>query len=294
MMPKLSTACLFFFVSLHLKVSGAFLVGSSNQNQQLQNQPTTTTLASTKNCNSNNVDIDVNFADRRQFLQKAVMVTAASSTIFSTEAMISPAFAGTFTPGGTLVERDVGATVGNPEASPSRKFDNANVLFGQDHYFKFGVAAPWIEAGSTEFPKTMPFTLSQQRYDALKKYGTRVAAGAKVLDGLGDVIMASSGAKDFESRISEAAAPEYALRPMGLMANGFLASENTGTTNELLLARWYINEIYLDIGDMRSASSPEEAMKSYIAAKKAANSYLNLLNRVITSKIGDKFELLTI
>ena len=89
--------------------------------------------------------------------------------------------AGTFTPGGTLVDRDVGVTVGNSEASTSRKVDNSNVLFSQDNYFKFGVAAPWIEADSTEFPKTMPFVLSQQRYDSLKKYGERVKAGAQAV-----------------------------------------------------------------------------------------------------------------
>ena len=78
------------------------------------------------------------------------------------------------------------------------------------------------------------------------------------------------------------------------MANGFLASENTGATNELLLARWYINEIYLDIGDIRAATSEADALKSLDAAKKSINSYYGLLNRVITSKVGDPFELLKI
>ena len=78
----------------------------------------------------------------------------------------------------------------------------------------------------------------------------------------------------------------------GLMANGFLASENTGTTNELLLARWYINEISLDIDDIKNASSKEDASAAYKAATKAVNSYLALLNRVMTSKVGDKFVLL--
>jgi len=227
---------------------------------------------------------------RRKALQTAVTTAA----IFGPTLLIndSPASAGTFTPGGTLVDRDVGATVGNPEASLSRKFDNSNVLFGQDHYFKFGVAAPWIEPGSTEFPKTMPFTVSQQRYDTLKKYGDRVIAGVKTIDALGDVI--KTGAGEYRSRVADPSAPEYALRPMGLMANGFLASENTGTTNELLLARWYINEIYLAVGDIQGASSEQAALKSYVAAKKAVNSYLGMINRVITPKVGDKFELLTV
>ena len=79
---------------------------------------------------------------------------------------------------------------------------------------------------------------------------------------------------------------------MGLLANSFMASENTGATNELFLARWYINEIYLQLQDAQSASSADEAAKYYGYAKKATNSYLGLLNRVITSKIGDPLELL--
>ncbi|EEC51601.1 predicted protein [Phaeodactylum tricornutum CCAP 1055/1] len=196
--------------------------------------------------------------------------------------------AGEFTPGGTLVDRVVGAQVGNPEASASRKFDNSNVLFYQDHFFKFGVAAPWITSGSTDFPKSMPFVVSQQRYDNLKKYGERVKSGVKVLVGLRDIIMAEG---DY-TQIPGPDAPEYQLRPLGLLANGMMASENTGATNELFLARWYVNEIYLDINDIRNAKSEEEALVKYEAIKKAVDSYYGMINRVITSKVGDKFHLL--
>ena len=194
-----------------------------------------------------------------------------------------------FTPGGTLVDRDVGVQIGNPEASSSRMEDNSNVLFKLDHYFKFGTAAPFIEPDSVEFPKSMPFVLSQQRYDALKKYGDRVKSSLNVLDELNGMI--ESGKYDSIDPSSDA---KYGLRPMGLLCNNFMASENTGTTNELFLARWYINEIGLDVDDIKSAKSKDDAMKSYIAAKKSANSLLAMLNRVITSKVGSKFDYLTI
>lgn len=197
----------------------------------------------------------------------------------------SPSIAGTFTPGGTLVDREVGVTVGNPEASPTRKTNNENVLFSQDNYFKFGVAAKWIEPDATDFPTTMPFVLSQQRYDSLKKYGERVKSGTQALGSLESVIREGN-----YSNIAGCDDPIYALRPLGLLANGFLASENTGTTNELLLARWYINEIYLRIGDIQNAESQGDAIKALNAAKKAMNSYLSMLNRVITPKVGTKFE----
>ncbi len=190
-----------------------------------------------------------------------------------------------FTPGGTLVDRPVGVTVGNSDASSSRAFDNANVLFKQDHYFKFGVAPAWIEPESVDFPKTMPFTLSQQRYDALKKYGTRVQSGLQQLVAIRDMVDSTNLPDTISNDLKTDA---YQFRPMGLLANNFLASENTGTTNELLLARWYINEMYLQIADIQLSKDSKDAMIHYENAKKAANSYIQLMNRVITSKVGDK------
>jgi hypothetical protein len=186
-----------------------------------------------------------------------------------------------FTPGGTLVDREVGITVGNSQASTSRKVDNTNVLFMQDYYFKFGTAAPWIEPDSTEFPKSMPFVRAQDRYDALKKYGARIQNGLSQIASL---------KKATRTEIGDATAADvYQLRPMGLLANNLLASENTGSTNEQFLARYYINEILLLVNDMRSADSDDQALQIYPALQRATNSYLTLMNRVITEKVGDKF-----
>lgn len=217
---------------------------------------------------------------RKDFVQKSIL--ALPLLLISNP---QASLAGVFTPGGTLVDRDVGVTVGNAEASLSRKVDNGNVLFSQDNYFKFGTAAPWIEADSTEFPKSMPFVLSQQRYDALKKYGDRVKSGTQAVNALEGDIKAGNYAS-----VTNGDDPKYALRPLGLLANGFLASENTGTTNELLLARWYINEVYLRLSDISRASNEKDALVAHSAAKSAINSYFAMLNRVITSKVGNKFE----
>lgn len=224
---------------------------------------------------------------RRSMLRQLSTATVAGLAVagFSTPSHAESGSGGkSFAPGGTLVEYEVGVTVGNPLASASRKSDNSNVVFGQDYYFKFGTAPEFIEKGSTEFPKTMPFTPSQQRYDTMKKYRERVQRGIDLVAGLDEVIQ-----KGEYASIPDGSAPEFSIRPMGLLANGFLASENTGTTNELFLARWYINEIFLDIDDIRSAPSKDAALKAHAAAKKALNSYLTLMNRVITSKVGDPF-----
>ena len=217
----------------------------------------------------------------RQLLTKS-LVASSTMAILDTFQSTPPAFAADFTPGGTLVDRQVGITVGNSEASPSRKVDNANVLFFQDYYFKFGTAAPWLEPDSTDFPKTMPFTRIQQRYDALKKYQPRIREGMAKIQSL-----SSSDDTTIPDPVTQ---DVYYLRPMGLLANNMLASENTGSTNELFLARWYINELYLLLKDAHDASTPEQAAASVAAAQKAANSYLTMMNRVITSKVGDKFE----
>jgi hypothetical protein len=224
-----------------------------------------------------------NEVGRRSFL--ATTVLSFGGTVASGA---SSAQAATFTPGGTMVDRAVGVTVSNSEASSSRAVDNTNVLFPQDYYFKFGVAAPWIdESNREEFPLKMPFTPSQQRYEGMKKYGERVTSALKVVYDLNKEIDSNNYAS-----IPDANSPLFALRALGLFANTFCASENTGTTNELFLVRWYVNEIFLAIGDIRTAPNQEAALRSYNSAIKAANSYLNMLNRVITPKVGDKFELL--
>lgn len=222
--------------------------------------------------------------NRREFLSKACTATAT----ITSSSMINPnkAHAGNFAPGGTLVDYEVGIQVNNAEASPSRKLDNSNVIFPQDYYFKFGTAAQWIEAGSTEFPKTMPFVLSQQRYDALKKYGAKITSSCDFLQT--DVKNAITD-NNLSAIPDPATSASYSLRAFGLLANNFLASENTGTTNELILARYFINEIYLHVNDIRLAKDSKSASVYYDQLKKAMNSYLTLMNRVITSKVGDKF-----
>lgn len=239
----------------------------------------TTTVAQAASTNS---QIVRHFSNNASCRRSWVLQQTASMLVASSLLTIAPNVASAdFTPGGTLVlERSIGVTVGNPDASTSRKPDNSNVLFDKDFYFKFGTAAPYIEPESTTFPLSMPFTKSQQRYDALKKYRERVLSGFETMKSL---------EKKPAVHIADPAGVDvYQLRPMGLLANGFLASENTGTSNELFLARWYINEIYLLIGDMRTTDDLATRKKLDQSMKKAINSYSALLNRVITGKVGDK------
>jgi len=256
-------------------------VGSRSFEERKSSIPTTS-LSQHENVLPTAEGVDALVSSKRRMLLLSPSLIASGIWFAET----SPAHAGSFAPGGTLVDYEVGVTVGNSQASKSRKADNSNVVFVQDYYYKFGTAAQWIEAGNTDFPKKMPFAPAQQRYEAMKKYRERVQRGIDLIVGLGNAISAETF-----SSIPDSTAPEYSIRPFGLLANSMFASENTGTTNELLLARWYINEISLDIDDIKNAPTKDEAMKSLQAAKAALNSYLGLLNRVITSKVGDYFDL---
>jgi hypothetical protein len=86
---------------------------------------------------------------RRELLTAGILAPFAAA---------SPVLAASFTPGGTMVDYEVGVMMGNDQASPSRSVDNSNVLFNQDFYYKFGTAPPWMSS-----PQTMPFTPNQQR-----------------------------------------------------------------------------------------------------------------------------------
>ena len=213
----------------------------------------------------------------KTFTRRSLLSIGVASTTLTT--LLSPLIANA-----DLMDREVSIFYGNKHASPSRRNDNSNVLFSQDNYFKFGAAAQWTETDSTDFPKKMPFVLSQQRYDGLKKYRSKVDIAKSSLLKLGSITSAED--------VPLSDDPSYQLRAMGLLANSFLASENTGVSNELMLARWYVNEIYLRIGDYRRAlisGDDEDAKFSYQCMIKAMNSYLTLLNRSITSKVGDPF-----
>lgn len=228
--------------------------------------------------------------DRRSLLLLLLHILSSTTLLPAVLLVATPNIAhADFAPGGTLLDRTVSVTYGNPDASPSRLRDNSNVLFDKDNYYKFGAAAPWIDPpGSTDFPKTMPFVPAQQRYVALKKYAARVEAVKQEIVRIGSPTSTTAAVTDIPDKTD----PIYQLRALGLLANSFMATENTGTTNELMLARWYINEMYLRIGDYREALQEEDtglAKTCYECLCKAMNSYLSLLNRSISSKVGDPF-----
>lgn len=227
---------------------------------------------------------------RDWFQSQLVMIgtTTAATLVLQPPLMANGA---EFAPGGTLItDKEIGILVNNPNASPIRKYDNSNVLFDKDYYYKFGTGIQYIEPpGNTSFPKTMPFTKSQQRYDSMKKYRERIVGSLQLLQSLPKTTTSIADPKNKED--------VYQLRAMGLLANGLLASENNGLPNELFVARYYINEIYLRLIELSSITTDdkkEQQQQIYSAIEKATNSYLTLMNRAITAKVGEPFPYITL
>ena len=228
---------------------------------------------------------------RDWFQSQLVMIgtTTAATLVLQPPLMANGA---EFAPGGTLItDKEIGILVNNPNASPIRKYDNSNVLFDKDYYYKFGTGIQYIEPpGNTSFPKTMPFTKSQQRYDSMKKYRERIVGSLQLLQSLPKTTTSIADPKNKED--------VYQLRAMGLLANGLLASENNGLPNELFVARYYINEIYLRLIELSSITTDDkkeqQQQQIYSAIEKATNSYLTLMNRAITAKVGEPFPYITL
>ena len=129
----------------------------------------------------------------------------------------------------------------------------------------------------------MPFTRVQQRYEQYSKYATRCQAGIDAFAAVEGQIKAGDWAK------VDATSPAFALRTLGLLANGLMASENTSPANVVFLTRWYVNEVYLDLGDVAKAKDKKDALASWARGKGALNSALIILNKEISPKVGAQF-----
>jgi len=83
---------------------------------------------------------------------------------------------------------------------------------------------------------------------------------------------------------------------MILLATALMTSPNFPIpSKELLVARFYANEVHYAQGKLRIAvegRSREDALRIWEFGKDSWNSEFQVLNRHITPKVGDKFELI--
>lgn len=149
-------------------------------------------------------------------------------------------------------------------------------LFPSDFYSKFGKRPAPIDSTDT-LPGAPPFVRVQTRYDAYQKYAPKINVGLAAFKDLAQ----APNQKSADTLVKT-------LRPMGLLANNLLATDSV--TNELLLARYYINEVFFKIADVDWSRNDVSALVDQ--ARLNLNSYLVVVNRAIPPTVGDAFPLL--
>lgn len=87
---------------------------------------------------------------------------------------------------------------------------------------------------------------------------------------------------------------EDALLKAILLATALLTSPNySGPPRELLVARFYVNEVGFALREIRDALDAQDAVRARAAwefGRDSWNSYFMVVNRAIVPKVGDKFE----
>merc|ERR1740124_757680 len=175
---------------------------------------------------------------------------------------------------------------------------NEKALFSEDFYFKFGLR-PTPEDLKNKPVEDLPFAPIQRRYTGYSKYNERITAGlnlygvdlrAKVQEGA----WAKGNSKTGEGGTGVLPAElRSSCRAMGLFGNTVLQSENdSGTTSVNLLARHLVNEFYFAMDDVATAAEAADknaAKAAWVKGQGYANAYLDIVNRAINAKVGDKF-----
>ena len=86
-----------------------------------------------------------------------------------------------------------------------------------------------------------------------------------------------------------------ALLKMVLFASSMLTSPNySGPSKELLVARFYVNEVNFAIREIAAAIDAKDskrALQAWDFGKDSWTSYFQIVNDKVSPKVGDKFEL---
>ncbi|KAL7535494.1 hypothetical protein ACHAXR_007951 [Thalassiosira sp. AJA248-18] len=143
----------------------------------------------------------------------------------------------------------------------------------------------------------------KQRIPAYSKYAFSIDLGAREFEKLGKILRSSNpnwneAAKFVDSGFeSNMPAPSVdALLKMALFATQVLTSPNfSGPNREFLVSRYYINEVAFATKELAKAIDERDtatALGLWEFGKDSWNSYLSIVNRSISPKVGEKFEML--
>jgi hypothetical protein len=201
---------------------------------------------------------------------------------------------------------------------------NKDAVIREDYYWMMGKTPPrslkgalrmddpqWNAFGSCETTESgassnsCTYVSLKQRIPAYSKYGFNIGLAAKEYKLLG---MALQDAARTNSEQSWASAASYvttlpqspppppvdAMLKMVLFASAMLTSPNfNGPSRELLVTRFYTNEASYALKEISAAIEArdgERAMAAWDFGKDSWNSYFQLVNGRISSKVGDKFQ----
>jgi hypothetical protein len=144
----------------------------------------------------------------------------------------------------------------------------------------------------------------KQRIPAYGKFFFSIDNGIKEYSQLGKILRSSNpnwneAAKlvdpGFDTRMPSPAVDS--LLKMALFATQMLTSPNfTGPNRELLVSRYYINECAFALNGLAKSIDERDVATSlslWEFGKDSFNSYLVILNRSISPKVGDKFDLVS-
>lgn len=143
----------------------------------------------------------------------------------------------------------------------------------------------------------------KQRVPAYGKYSFPIQLGADEYVQLGKILRSSEPNWNEASRLVDPGfetrmpAPTVdALLKMALFATQMLSSPNySGAPRELLVSRYYVNECAYAMKELARAIDERDAaaaMGLWEFGKDSWNSYLSIINRSISPKVGDKFEMI--
>lgn len=203
---------------------------------------------------------------------------------------------------------------------------NKNALVREDYYFMMGKNPPRLLGGPLVIDdptfnafgscltksdgsatNSCTYVSLSQRIPAYSKYGFIIGFGSKEYKALGDVLkkcQTSNDEKDWSTAASflttlQGSPPPPAIDAhlkMALFASSMLTSPNySGPSRELLVARFYVNEVDYATSEIMAAVEKRDARRALAAwefGKDSWNSYFIIVNDKISPKVGDQFDLI--
>lgn len=248
---------------------------------------------------------------RLVFLLVALPLNAALSTVSRREAINAAILASTV----YILPQESLAVVDDLPYEQRDRRSNKDALIREDYWYMMGKTPPrsmgegmmkvdnpqWNTFGTCETTggtNSCTYVSLKQRIPGYSKYSFLIKFGAKDFSNIGKALDAGDW-EQAESFLVETSPPPPvvdALLKMVLFASSMLTSPNySGPSKELLVARFYANECGFatkEVADAIQARDLDRAKAAWEFGRDSWNSYLTIVNRAITAKVGDKLELI--